>query len=167
MKAEELHVYELLNRKNKFSFGIVRYRVLMAVLRIRDVISDPDPGSNKSNKRGGGENLFSSFFEATNFTDLKIILFFNRYRYLQKKIFANWKRILVFLPRKLSKIWVGDPGVKKAPDPDPGSATLFNGKQFLKGTKRGEGGTSPVSVNITLVSPCPWVSWRGSHTWLL
>jgi hypothetical protein len=39
-----------------------------------------DPGSSKSNKRGGGENLFSSFFEATNFTDLKIILFLNRYR---------------------------------------------------------------------------------------
>jgi hypothetical protein len=60
---------------------------------------------------------------------------------LKKKIWANFQRIIkLFTPKivtKLSKIWVWDPGsgknlfriqdpgVKKAPDPGSGSATLF------------------------------------------
>jgi hypothetical protein len=61
---------------------------------------------------------------------------------LKKKIWANFKRNIELLTQKivskLSKIWVWDPGsgknlfripdpgVKKAPDPGSGSATLFN-----------------------------------------
>jgi hypothetical protein len=59
---------------------------------------------------------------------------------LKKKIWANFQRIIELFTRKivskLSKIWVWDPGseirkkpipypgVKKAPDPGSGSATL-------------------------------------------
>jgi hypothetical protein len=45
---------------------------------------------------------------------------------LKKKIWANFQRIIELFTQKivtkLSKIWILDPGVKKAPD--PGSATL-------------------------------------------
>jgi hypothetical protein len=52
-----------------------------------------------------------------------------------KKIWANLQRIIELLTQKivttLSKSWVWDPekpipGVKKAPDPGTGSATLFS-----------------------------------------
>ncbi len=54
---------------------------------------------------------------------------------LKKKIWANFQRIIELFTQKivskLSKIWVWDPGseirdpgVKKAPDPGSGSATL-------------------------------------------
>jgi hypothetical protein len=71
---------------------------------------------------------------------------------LKKKIWANFQRIIeIFtqkLVSKLSKIWVWDPGsgknlfripdpgVKKAPDPGSGSATLLTHKShvgFLSG----------------------------------
>jgi hypothetical protein len=45
---------------------------------------------------------------------------------LKKKIWANFQRIIELFTQKivtkLSKIWVWNPGVKKAPD--PGSAIL-------------------------------------------
>jgi hypothetical protein len=46
---------------------------------------------------------------------------------MKKKIWANFQRIMNFLPQKivtkLSKIWVGDPGsgIRKKPITDPGS----------------------------------------------
>jgi hypothetical protein len=54
---------------------------------------------------------------------------------LKKKIWANFQRIIELFTQKivskLSKIWVWDqgskiqdPGVKKAPDPGSGTATL-------------------------------------------
>jgi hypothetical protein len=64
---------------------------------------------------------------------------------LKKKIWANFQRIIeLFTPKivtKLSKIWIWDfgsgknlfripdPGVKKAPDPGSGSATLVELRQ--------------------------------------
>jgi hypothetical protein len=63
---------------------------------------------------------------------------------LKKKIWANFQRIIELFTQKivtkLSKIWVWDPGsgkkqfripdpgVKKAPDPGSGSATLVHTK---------------------------------------
>jgi hypothetical protein len=70
---------------------------------------------------------------ATNITELKIILFLNRYR----KNFSQWTKNYSTFYSKLSKIWVADPrsgkniiripdtGVKKAPDPGSGFATLL------------------------------------------
>jgi hypothetical protein len=47
---------------------------------------------------------------------------------LKKKIWANFQRINEHftkkIVKKLLKIWSWDPGVKKAPDPGSGSATL-------------------------------------------
>jgi hypothetical protein len=80
-----------------------------------------------------------TFFVATNFTKLKNYLIF---KMLKKKIWANFKKIIeLFTPKivtKLSKYGFGiqdprsgirkkpipDPGVKKAPYPGSGSATL-------------------------------------------
>jgi hypothetical protein len=48
---------------------------------------------------------------------------------LKKKIWANFQRIIELFPKKiikkLLKLWSWDPGVKKAPDPASGSATLI------------------------------------------
>jgi hypothetical protein len=48
---------------------------------------------------------------------------------LKKKIWAIFKKIIELFTQqivtKLSKMWVWDPGVKKAPDPGSGSATLL------------------------------------------
>ncbi len=99
----------------------------------------PDPGSRtqKQHQKERGEKKFIviPFFVATNFTKLKIISFFN----VEEKNLANFKKIIELftqkIVKKLSKIWVRDPGsgknlfripdpeVKKAPD--PGSATLY------------------------------------------
>ncbi len=97
----------------------------------------PDPGSNNSNKRGGGI-IFAAFFFHFSFTKFKTILFFWK-GIVQKKIWAIFQRITVLFCKKiitkLSKIWVGDPrcpfqvpdpGVKKASDPGSGSATDRN-----------------------------------------
>jgi hypothetical protein len=69
---------------------------------------------------------------------------------LKKIIWANFQRIIEFFTQKivtmLSKIWVWDPGsgknlfripdpgVKKAPDPGSGSATLINTERFYSST---------------------------------
>jgi hypothetical protein len=115
----------------------------METVRIRDgKKSDPGPrilifthpGSRiqkQQQKRGVKKIVIITFYVATNFTKLQIILV------LKKKIFANFQRIIeLFTQRivnKLSKIWVWDPrsGIRKnlfrSPDPwvkkapDPGS----------------------------------------------
>jgi hypothetical protein len=107
-----------------------------------DFLPIPDPGFRipdpiTATKKRGENNVLSYLFVATNFTKLKIILFFR----------ANFQRIIELFTQKivtkLSKIWVWDPGsgknlsriqgskrhripdpeIKKAPD--PGSATLL------------------------------------------
>ncbi len=101
----------------------------------------PDPGSKNSNKRQGWKNNFvKPFFVATNFTKLHIILFLICWR---KKFGPISQELLKFLPQKLSpspqkygfgirdprsgirKKPIPDPGVKNAPDPGSGSATLI------------------------------------------
>ncbi len=100
----------------------------------------PDPGSKNSNKRQGWKKIFvKPFFVATNFTKLNIILFLICWR---KKFGPIFQELLKFLPKKLSPslqkygfgirdpgsginlFRIPDPGVKKAPDPGSGSATL-------------------------------------------
>jgi hypothetical protein len=120
------------------------------VLRIRDVnpgsqilifthsgsqISDPGswipPDPKTAMKDRGEKNLFSClFFGAINKTKLNYFIF----SMLKKKIWANFQRILELFTQKivtkLSKIWVWDPGVKKATDPGSRSATLIFGNFF-------------------------------------
>ncbi len=54
---------------------------------------------------------------------------------LKKKIWANFQRIIEHntqkIVTKLSKIWVWDLGVKKAPDPGSGYATLLERSSLL------------------------------------
>ncbi len=119
----------------------VCWPLLCSVLRIRDVypgsriliFTHPgsrisDPGSKNSNKREGRKKKFLiTFYVATNFTKLKIILVLKCWR---KKFGQIFKELKNFLPKKLSlssqKFGFGirDPGVKKAPVPGSGSATL-------------------------------------------
>jgi hypothetical protein len=86
-----------------------------------------------------------TFYVATNFTKLQIYYF--SFEGLKKKIWANFQRIIELCTQKivtkLSKIWIWDPGsgknlfripdpgVKKAPDPGSGSATLIPNIQLL------------------------------------
>jgi hypothetical protein len=95
-----------------------------------------DPGSRiqkQEQKRGVKKMCCHTFFVATNFTILKIILFFEKnWAYFQRIIELFTQKIVT----KLSKIWVWDPGsgknlfripdpgVKRAPDPESGSTTL-------------------------------------------
>ncbi len=102
-----------------------------------------DPGSKNSNKREGWKKLVViTFYVATNFTKLQIILVLKCGR---KKFGPIFKELQNFLPKKLSissqnmglgsEIWdpgsgknlfrIPDPGVKKARDPGSGSATLL------------------------------------------
>ncbi len=93
----------------------------------------PNPGSKTKTTRG--EKILFYLSVAINSTKLKIIKV-----PVQKKCWANWLRIYVFFPKKFflssqnSGIWDprsgkkpipnSGPGVKKAPDPGSGSATL-------------------------------------------
>ncbi len=58
------------------------------------------PGSINNKKGLGGKSGWLTFFLAINFLKLKIILFLNR---LRKKIWTNWRRMELFLPKKLSQ----------------------------------------------------------------
>jgi hypothetical protein len=79
-------------------------------------------------KRGVKKKFCQTFFEATNLTKCKIILFLNCTR---KKFLAKFQRIELwnFLPKKLSlrsqkyKFGIRDPrsGIRNKPIPDPGS----------------------------------------------
>ncbi len=100
-----------------------------------------DPGSKNSNKREGWKKFdVISFYGATNLAKLYIILILKCWR---KKIWADFQRIIELFAQKivtkLSSLGSGirdpgsgknlfripDPGVKKAPDPGSGSATLL------------------------------------------
>jgi hypothetical protein len=82
-------------------------------------ISDPGSRIQKQQQKRGVKKKFVviPFYVATNFTKLNIILV----EVLKRKIWANFQRIEELFTQKiltkLSKIWVWDPGVKKAPDP--------------------------------------------------
>ncbi len=96
------------------------------------------PGSKNRNKREGWKkNFCHTFLWSHKFH--KIEHYFS-FKVLKKKIWANFQRIIELFTQKivtkLSKIlvWdpgsgknifrIPDPGVKKAPDPGSGSATL-------------------------------------------
>ena len=100
----------------------------------------PDPGSKNSNKREGWKKIWCHTFLCSHKFH-KIVHYFS-FEVLKKKIWANFQRIIELLPKKLSlssqkygfgirdpeKTYSGsripDLGVKKAPDPGSGSATL-------------------------------------------
>jgi hypothetical protein len=78
-----------------------------AVLRIRDVLSRipdhdfypfriPNP-KTATKERGGKKFVVKPFFVATNFTKLKVILFFQM---LKKKFWASFQRIIEFFTPK-------------------------------------------------------------------
>ncbi len=92
-----------------------------------------DPGSKNSKKREGLKKICCHNFLCSHKFH-KIANYFS-FEVLKKKIWANFQRIIELFAQKivnkLSKIWVWDPGseirdpgVKKAPDPGSGSATL-------------------------------------------
>ncbi len=86
----------------------------------------PDLGSKKATKERGEKKFdVKPFYVATKFN--KIVNYFS-FEVLKKKIWANFQRIIELfikkIVKKLFKIWSWDPGVKKAPDPGSGSATL-------------------------------------------
>jgi hypothetical protein len=104
------------------------------VLRIRDVypgsriLNFTHPGSRiqkQTTKERGKKFFCHTFFVATNFTKLQIILFFM----LKKKIWSICQKIIELFTQKIvtkfSKIWVWDPGSEirdpENPIPDPGS----------------------------------------------
>jgi hypothetical protein len=112
----------------------------------------PDLGSRiqkQQHKSGVKKNLLNNFLCSHKFH--KIANYFS-FEVLKKKIWANFQTIIELFTQKivnkLSKIWVWDPrsgirkkpipdpGVKKAPDPGSGSATLFSpmadGQQYNK-----------------------------------
>ena len=100
------------------------------------------PGSKNSKKERGEKFFLSYLFCSHEFH--KIENYFS-FEVLKKRIWASFQRIMELFTQKivtkLSKIWVwdprsgirnkpiSDPGVKKAPDPGSGSATLKNCKQ--------------------------------------
>jgi hypothetical protein len=100
----------------------------------------PDPESRiqkQQQKREGKKICCHNFLCSHKFH--KIANYFS-FEVLKKKIWANFQRIIELFTQKivtkLSKIWIWDPGsgknlfripdpgVKKAPDPGSGSATL-------------------------------------------
>jgi hypothetical protein len=104
----------------------------------------PDP-KTATKERGEKKFVVITFYVATNFTKLQIILVLKCRR---KKCWANFQRIIELFTQKivnkLSKIrvWdpgsgktlfrIPDPGVKKAPDPGSGSATLLNAFLYIE-----------------------------------
>jgi hypothetical protein len=83
------------------------------------------PDLKNSNERQGWKKLaVIPFFWSHKFHKIELFYFWN----VDEKIWANFQRIIELFTQKivtkLSKIWVWDPGVKKAPDPGSGSATL-------------------------------------------
>ncbi len=101
----------------------------------------PDPGSKNSNKREGWKkNCCHTFFCSYKFRKIEYYFIFLKCQ--TKKFGPIFKELLKFLPKKLSLssqeygfgirdpgsgknlFRIPDPGVKKAPDPGSGSATL-------------------------------------------
>jgi hypothetical protein len=89
----------------------------------------PDLGSRiqKQQHKRGVKNFFMSYQFLCSHKFHKIKNYFS-FQVLKKKIWANFLKIIELFTQKivtkLSKIWVWDPGVKKAPDPGSRSATL-------------------------------------------
>jgi hypothetical protein len=50
--------------------------------------------------------------------------------------------------------WIPDPGVKKAPDPGSGSATLVQSTYFLRNIKRRGSWVIPVYLWVTTIPLC-------------
>jgi hypothetical protein len=91
--------------------------------------------------RGDKKIVVIPFFWSHKFHKIQKLFIFEM---LKKKIWANFQRIIEFLPKKLSlssqkygfgirdqgsgknRFRIPDPGFKKAPDPGSGSATLQN-----------------------------------------
>jgi hypothetical protein len=120
-------------------------------------IPDPDfthPGSRiqKQQQKNGVKKIFCCHNFLYSYRFHKIANYFS-FEVLKKKIWANFERIIELFTQKivikLSKIWVWDPGsgirdpgtgirkkpipdlgVKKAPDPGSGSATLVKKDKF-------------------------------------
>jgi hypothetical protein len=91
----------------------------------------PDP-KTATKERDDKKIFVKHFFVATIFTKCKIILFLNC---SGKKFGPNFKDLWNFLPKKfgirdprsgINPFRIPDPGVKKAPDPGSGSATLYS-----------------------------------------
>ncbi len=141
----------------------------LTVLRIRDVypgfLPIPDPGSRikkPQQKRGLKKICCHIFFCSNKFH--KIVNYFI-FEILKKKIWANFQRIIELFSQKLSLrsqkygfwtrdprsgIWKNlfrspDPGVKKAPDPGSGSATLVF---KCRKKKRGGGRTRTILYRV-------------------
>jgi hypothetical protein len=87
-----------------------------------------DPGSRNSNKKEGRKKICCHNFLCTHKFH-KIVNYFS-FDVLKKKIWANFIRIIEPFTQKMSTssqkygFGIPDPGVKKAPDPGSGSATL-------------------------------------------
>ncbi len=124
----------------------------------------PDPGSKNSNKRERWKILFCHTFLCSHKFH-KIVNYFS-FEVLKKIIWANFQRnIELFtkkIVKKLLKIWswdpgseirdprfgirkkpIPDPGVKKAPDPGSGSATLVTERIRIRTNSYGPGSMRP------------------------
>ncbi len=140
-------------------------------------IPDPDfypsriPDPKTGTKERGENNLLSYLFSSHKFH--KIVNYFY-FEMLKKKIWANFQRIIEFLTQKIvtkpTKIWVWDPrsgirkkpirdpGVKKAPDPGSGSATLNIPYYRTKWHKPVHWAVLWIRIQIGW---CPWI-----RTWI-
>jgi hypothetical protein len=115
------------------------YLVLMFCLKIpSQKISVADPGclsripnlgsriQKQQKQRRVKKISCPTFFCSHKYHKLKIILFLSR-----KKLWANLNKIKIWFWDPGSRIWknqfrISDPGLKKAPDPRSGSATLHD-----------------------------------------
>ncbi len=146
-----------------------------------------DPGYKNSNKREGWKSfVVITFYVTTNLTKLHIILVLMCCR---KKLGQFSKNYRIFYPKifnKLSKIWIWDPeseirdpektysgsripklGVKKAPDPGSGSATLpvfvlRVSSAHLKQSKYFNSSSFPTIPQILLHISAPLCRFKGS-----
>jgi hypothetical protein len=126
----------------------------------------PDRGSKNRNKRQGWKKIFCQTIFCSH--KLHKTQYYFIFDMLKKKIWPNFPRIIEVFTQKIvtkpSKIWVWDPGsgknlfripdpgVKKAPDPGSGSATLTTA--ILKGWKSGLFVHFTLSISL-LLDPDP------------
>ncbi len=103
----------------------------------------PDPWSGipdpKTATKESGEKIFFCHTFLCSHKFHKIVNYFS-FEVLKKKIWANFKRIVELFTQKivtkLLKIWVWDPGVKKAPDPGSRIRIRNTGLTYLRVTCR-------------------------------
>jgi hypothetical protein len=137
--------------------------------------SIPYPGSRiqQQQKRGGRKKIVVfPFFVAINFTELKIITFFNSFKKNRSQltnIVNKLSEILVGDPgsrKNLSWIPALDPGVKKAADPESSPATLKCCKYLRKvfHSKRGRRvGPGRIMVKILFISSAENPQWMQNN----